>query len=83
MQIIYITTTLKNVSALCQIQLQWKVIEHFLNRIKKNVEWSYKNRSRRKQYFEIKNSQTRFFSALSPETDEQMKLVKNKIRVNL
>ena len=36
-----------------------------------------------KKYFEIKNSQTRFFNALGPETDEQMKLVKNKIRVNL
>ena len=33
--------------------------------------------------FAIKNSQTRFFSALGPETDEQMKLAKKKIRVNL
>ena len=31
-----------------------------------------------KKYFEIKNSQTRFFSALGPETDEQMKLAKTK-----
>ena len=36
-----------------------------------------------KKYLEIKNSQTRVFSALGPETDEQMKLAKNKIRVNL
>ena len=35
-----------------------------------------------KKYFEIKNSQTHVFSALVPETDEQMKLAKNKIRVN-
>ena len=35
------------------------------------------------KYFELKNSQTRFFSALGLETDEQMKLVKNKICVNL
>ena len=33
-------------------------------------------------YFEIK-IRRRFFSALGPETDEQMKLAKNKIRVNL
>ena len=26
-----------------------------------------------KKYFEIKNKQSRFFSALGPETDEQMK----------
>ena len=36
-----------------------------------------------KKCFERKNSQTRFLSALGPETDEQMKLAKNDIRVNL
>ena len=30
-------------SAICQIQFQWKVTEHFRNRIKKNMDCSYKN----------------------------------------
>ena len=35
-----------NVSAICHIQFQWKVTEPFWNRIKKkNMDWSYKNRS--------------------------------------
>ena len=36
-----------------------------------------------KKYFEIKNLQTCLFSTLGPETAEQMKMAKNKIRVNL
>ena len=35
---------LKNVSTICHIQFQWKVTEHFRNRIKK-IECSYKNSS--------------------------------------
>ena len=57
----------KKVSAFCQIQLQWKVTEHFLNRIKKCGVIVQKSLSEKK-YVEIKNLQTRFFSALGLET---------------
>ena len=45
--------TLKNVSAIGHIQFQWKIAEHFRNRIKKI--WSVvQNRSYWKKYFERK-----------------------------
>ena len=50
---------LKKVSAICHIQFQWKVAEHFWNRIK-NI-WSDRTKiALEKKYLEIKNWQTQF-----------------------
>ena len=37
----------------------------------------------KKKDLEINNSQTRFLSALGPETEEKIKLAKNEIRFDL
>ena len=52
------------------------ITPHFFNPISKNVLQLF-------TAIEFGKTQTHFFSALGPETDEQMKLAKNKIRVNL
>ena len=50
-----------NVSAICHIQFQWKVTEHFLNRIKKYVRVIVQKSLLKKKYLEIKNLQAQFY----------------------